>query len=206
MRDRAPSSKSTFTDAVRPFNNDQSVCERPYSRYAQSAVAQMTRFGPPCSCIGNHKAPLRPCSPAFSSRTLAGIGATTRHRRRIEPDRLPAHRESATTIRRLRFEPTAHSGAGLAFSQMNATALIDCHAVFLYPAGAPERWPSGRRRSPAKGVGLKRASWVRIPSSPPAPLFRENLSLRSLRVETHAPVAGPREHSDRAHVCWVIAC
>jgi hypothetical protein len=31
-----------------------------------------------------------------------------------------------------------------------------------------ERWPSGRRRSPAKGVGLKRLSWVRIPSSPPS--------------------------------------
>ena len=30
-----------------------------------------------------------------------------------------------------------------------------------------ERWPSGRRRSPAKGVYLKRVSWVRIPSSPP---------------------------------------
>lgn len=30
-----------------------------------------------------------------------------------------------------------------------------------------ERWPSGRRRSPAKGVGLKRFSRVRISSSPP---------------------------------------
>ncbi len=30
-----------------------------------------------------------------------------------------------------------------------------------------ERWPSGRRRSPAKGVGLKRLSRVRISSSPP---------------------------------------
>lgn len=32
---------------------------------------------------------------------------------------------------------------------------------------APERWPSGRRRSPAKGVYVKSVSWVRIPSSPP---------------------------------------
>ncbi len=31
-----------------------------------------------------------------------------------------------------------------------------------------ERWPSGRRRSPAKGVGLKRLSRVRISSSPPS--------------------------------------
>lgn len=32
---------------------------------------------------------------------------------------------------------------------------------------APERWPSGRRRSPAKGVYVKSVSRVRIPSSPP---------------------------------------
>lgn len=31
----------------------------------------------------------------------------------------------------------------------------------------PERWPSGRRRSPAKGVYVKSVSRVRIPSSPP---------------------------------------
>src|SRR5690606_4379219 len=42
----------------------------------------------------------------------------------------------------------------------------------IYPAppsirAATERWPSGRRRSPAKGVDLKMVSWVRIPSSPP---------------------------------------
>src|SRR5690606_20925017 len=32
----------------------------------------------------------------------------------------------------------------------------------------PERWASGRRRSPAKGVYVKSVSWVRIPSSPPS--------------------------------------
>ena len=32
----------------------------------------------------------------------------------------------------------------------------------------PERWPSGRRRSPAKGVYVKSVSRVRIPSSPPS--------------------------------------
>ncbi len=34
----------------------------------------------------------------------------------------------------------------------------------------PERWPSGRRRSPAKGVYVKSVSRVRIPSSPPLSL------------------------------------
>jgi hypothetical protein len=32
---------------------------------------------------------------------------------------------------------------------------------------APERWPSGRRRTPAKGVRVKSPSRVRIPLSPP---------------------------------------
>src|SRR5277367_1466209 len=31
----------------------------------------------------------------------------------------------------------------------------------------PERWPSGRRRAPAKGVWVKSPSRVRIPPSPP---------------------------------------
>ena len=36
------------------------------------------------------------------------------------------------------------------------------------PLDAPmETWPSGRRRSPAKGVWVKSPSRVRIPSSPP---------------------------------------
>ena len=39
---------------------------------------------------------------------------------------------------------------------------------FSLSSEAPERWPSGRRRSPAKGVEVKSFSWVRIPSSPPA--------------------------------------
>ncbi len=32
----------------------------------------------------------------------------------------------------------------------------------------PERWPSGRRRAPAKGVWVKSPSRVRIPLSPPS--------------------------------------
>ena len=37
------------------------------------------------------------------------------------------------------------------------------------PLDAPtETWPSGRRRSPAKGVWVKSPSRVRIPSSPPS--------------------------------------
>lgn len=39
---------------------------------------------------------------------------------------------------------------------------------FSLSSGATERWPSGRRRSPAKGVEVKSFSWVRIPSSPPS--------------------------------------
>ena len=54
--------------------------------------------------------------------------------------------------------------------------LADCslRAAFLLETpgapgyrGATERWPSGRRRSPAKGVEVKSFSRVRIPSSPP---------------------------------------
>ena len=38
----------------------------------------------------------------------------------------------------------------------------------IYPARRIwERWPSGRRRAPAKGVGIKSPSRVRIPPSPP---------------------------------------
>lgn len=36
-----------------------------------------------------------------------------------------------------------------------------------YTPRVAESWPSGRRRSPAKGVHLKRVSGVRIPRSPP---------------------------------------
>src|SRR5687767_15920759 len=35
------------------------------------------------------------------------------------------------------------------------------------PWQAPESWPSGRRRTPAKGVWVKSPSRVRIPLSPP---------------------------------------
>ena len=41
----------------------------------------------------------------------------------------------------------------------------------------PERWPSGRRRAPAKGVWVKSPSRVRIPPSPP-------IGLKSLRVRS----------------------
>ncbi len=36
----------------------------------------------------------------------------------------------------------------------------------------PERWPSGRRRAPAKGVWVKSPSRVRIPPSPPCICLR----------------------------------
>ena len=42
-------------------------------------------------------------------------------------------------------------------------------ARFILPRSQspPERWPSGRRRTPAKGVRVKSPSRVRIPLSPP---------------------------------------
>lgn len=50
------------------------------------------------------------------------------------------------------------------------------HSFFLRNnQAAPERWPSGRRRSPAKGVYVKSVSWVRIPSSPPSVSFKTNI-------------------------------
>ena len=64
-------------------------------------------------------------------------------------------------------ESAALKGAeALSFFHMRATRLLIVRRVFFIQR-ATERWPSGRRRSPAKGVGSKRASWVRIPSSPP---------------------------------------
>ena len=38
----------------------------------------------------------------------------------------------------------------------------------------PERWPSGRRRAPAKGVRVKSPSRVRIPLSPPVQFATTN--------------------------------
>jgi hypothetical protein len=40
---------------------------------------------------------------------------------------------------------------------------------------ARERWPSGRRRTPAKGVSVKSASRVRIPPSPPFSVSADDL-------------------------------
>src|SRR3989344_6328427 len=40
--------------------------------------------------------------------------------------------------------------------------------LHLSRTGTPERWPSGRRRAPAKGVYAKSVSRVRIPLSPPS--------------------------------------
>ena len=49
-----------------------------------------------------------------------------------------------------------------------------------------ERWPSGRRRSPAKGVWVKSSSRVRIPPSPPITdinqLLSYNNSIRTTKL------------------------
>lgn len=58
----------------------------------------------------------------------------------------------------------------------------------------PERWPSGRRRSPAKGVYVKSVSRVRIPSSPPSDFPHTLLFIGSSVLELFAFV---RSHSAR---------
>ena len=70
--------------------------------------------------------------------------------------------------------PRLSSGTRASFSGFRALfSTFGFYAYCLWPpfslsSEAPERWPSGRRRSPAKGVEVKSFSWVRIPSSPPS--------------------------------------
>jgi hypothetical protein len=62
-------------------------------------------------------------------------------------------------------------------SNFHAPLLVDLPPRIHYYARPSERWPSGRRHSPAKGAsGHKPGSRVRIPPSPP-------------RQHFHAPVA-----------------
>ncbi len=67
--------------------------------------------------------------------------------------------------------------AYLIFLPCRERRLLIVRRLFFIQRGT-ERWPSGRRRSPAKGVDLKRVSWVRIPSSPPVSISHAS-SLRS---------------------------
>ena len=52
--------------------------------------------------------------------------------------------------------------------------------------GQAERWPSGRRRAPAKGVRVKSPSRVRIPLSPPDSPFPREMPIN---IGINAPVA-----------------
>src|SRR5690606_34510617 len=68
----------------------------------------------------------------------------------------------------------------------------------IYPGppsirAATERWPSGRRRSPAKGVDLKRVSWVRIPSSPPRRIHSSPISRKTLFSRHDFQAGNPNE-------------
>ena len=47
--------------------------------------------------------------------------------------------------------------------------MVDWKKYAFFAASKKESWPSGRRRTPGKCVSSKRASWVRIPCSPPSP-------------------------------------
>jgi hypothetical protein len=68
--------------------------------------------------------------------------------------------------------PTVHHCAGRAKMPSHPKNILITRPNTNITA-APERWPSGRRRSPAKGVYVKSVSRVRIPSSPPLPpVFR----------------------------------
>jgi hypothetical protein len=68
--------------------------------------------------------------------------------------------------------PTVHHCAGRAKMPSHPKNILITRPNTNITA-APERWPSGRRRSPAKGVYVKSVSRVRIPSSPP--LFFKSL-------------------------------
>src|SRR5580704_19773507 len=68
------------------------------------------------------------------------------------------------------------------------------------PAGSEtfgaERWPSGRRRTPAKGVRVKSPSRVRIPSLPPD-LLSVAVAGREGSPPPTLPHESDRDESDR---------
>ena len=63
--------------------------------------------------------------------------------------------------------------AGVGQKQPDSVHSLPIFASTPYPSGPLERWPSGRRRSPAKGVWVKSPSRVRIPLSPPVSLVNQ---------------------------------
>ena len=78
------------------------------------------------------------------------------------------HNQGVGTKPARRRASTANRVSGRrAASKIVADQKLVYRRIPVYRAGT-ERWPSGRRRSPAKGVDVKRVSWVRIPSSPPS--------------------------------------
>ena len=93
----------------------------------------------------------------------------------LAPKEVGVHREEI--YERIRHEKVAHRGRRQGSSDRRRNALSSRSASFAgLPAGAydlrpSERWPSGRRRTPAKGVWVKSPSRVRIPLSPPIIIF-----------------------------------
>ena len=67
---------------------------------------------------------------------------------------------------------------------------------------AVERWPSGRRRSPAKGVWVKSPSRVRIPSSPPYCFVKRLIWLRFSWKPSSPPSGGRGKGCARRHPGW----
>ena len=70
----------------------------------------------------------------------------------------------------------ARNGSALPRSRIRVVSLLYLAAMSL-SRSLWERWPSGRRRTPAKGVGIKSPSRVRIPPSPPFTHCRSSLRL-----------------------------
>ena len=70
----------------------------------------------------------------------------------------------------------ARNGSAQPSSRIRVVSLLYLAAMSL-SRSLWERWPSGRRRTPAKGVGIKSPSRVRIPPSPPFTHCRSSLRL-----------------------------
>src|ERR1700689_298907 len=63
--------------------------------------------------------------------------------------------------------PAEYFPTGQRFFALAPPLQYDCAANRRRRHSLTERWPSGRRRTPAKGVRVKSPSRVRIPLSPP---------------------------------------
>ena len=155
------------------INHDQGRRPVPHA-VCPIAVAQMTRFGRARKALVNHGTP----PTAAGSLAIPFARAPKACRRRANRTSGDSHASSRQARRRA--TGTGHMAAPCAQPVREAANALHSDMPASI-AGSPERWPSGRRRSPAKGVGPKRASWVRIPSSPPSFRSRQFHFVQRLR-------------------------